>query len=575
MPPSSPPTVKAELLDSRRLTGANLYGSKPGAVIDIAIEGDADDLIRQWAAAARELLDATHHGNERVHFRKFSGGASLLISAPIDALYSMCELNERAWRRAVACGGETSPDSEEELAGLKKLFVEERRPALLQLQQAAADHGKPFLWDDDVISVGYGKTCQVWPYEAIPAPAELDWDGIGSVPLALVTGTNGKSTSVRMAAAIMSAAGVNGGLTSTDFIRVGAEVIETGDYSGTGGARRLLRHPGVEMAVLEVARGGLLRRGLAVEQADAALITNVAADHLGEYGIHTVAELIEAKFIVRRALSRQSPLILNADDNGVADYAEGLENTVWWFSMDAENPRVRDNLGRGLGVCYVRDGTLFSNAVRGGRNANDREIIPVDEISSSRNGIVRHNIRNAMGSALLAIALGLPDSSVRQGLRDFRGDESDNPGRGNWFEGRGVRIIVDFAHNEHGVQSLATTVAALQATRVVLMMGQAGDRNDEAIIDLTRAGCAMQPDRLLVCEMPGYERGRMPGEVPELIRKAAVESGMSEVRINTFANPLAAARDALAGARHGDVLVFLALTQRQEILQLVHEYIDG
>ena len=122
----------------------------------------------------------------------------------------------------------------------------------------------------------------------MPSPGEIDWDSIESIPLALVTGTNGKSTTVRMTAAIMTAAGFRAGLTSTDFIRVGDRVIDTGDYSGTGGARMLMRQADVEMAVLEVARGGLLRRGLGVERADVAVVTNVAADHLGDYGINTV-----------------------------------------------------------------------------------------------------------------------------------------------------------------------------------------------------------------------------------------------------------------------------------------------
>ena len=121
---------------------------------------------------------------------------------------------------------------------------------------------------------------------------------------------------------------------------MGERVIDTGDYSGTGGARMLMRQKDVEMAVLEVARGGLLRRGLGVEQADVAVVTNVAADHLGDYGINTVPELIPAKFIVRRALQGDAPLVLNADDQGMVDYASTLDNTIIWFSLDPDNALI-------------------------------------------------------------------------------------------------------------------------------------------------------------------------------------------------------------------------------------------
>ena len=334
-----------ELTDSRRLTGANLYWEKPSAIIDVRIGGPQDKVVDAWERAARYWLDAVGYPEEETFHRKFEGGASLLISAPIDVLYSMCELNEVAWSSTLAeiSGGEP-PDPAEEVPRLTRLFDEERNPALLAIQDEARRRGVPFLWDDDEVSLGYGSSAQIWAPDALPKTEEIDWGRYASIPLALVTGTNGKSTTVRMTASIMTAAGFKAGLTSTDFIRVGDRVIDTGDYSGTGGARTLMRQSDVEMAVLEVARGGLLRRGLGVETADVAVVTNVAADHLGEYGINTVAELIPAKFIVRRALRGEAPLVLNADDEGMAEYAGTLEQAITWFSVHADNERIRQSL---------------------------------------------------------------------------------------------------------------------------------------------------------------------------------------------------------------------------------------
>ena len=285
--------MRSELTDSRRLTGANLFWDHPSAIIDVRIEGAAEPVIRAWERAAKQMLEALGRGLEKTCFRIFEGGASLLISAAIDALYSTCELNEVAWKCALDRLGEDierddAADLSVEIERLRSKFEAEARPELLALQSAAKQYGVPFLWDDDEVSLGYGATVRVWTVDSLPAVDEVDWRSIDSIPLALVTGTNGKSTTVRMTASIMNAAGYRAGLTSTDFIRVAERTIDTGDYSGTGGARMLMRQQDVEMAVLEVARGGLLRRGLGVERAQAAVVTNVAADHLGDYGINTV-----------------------------------------------------------------------------------------------------------------------------------------------------------------------------------------------------------------------------------------------------------------------------------------------
>jgi UDP-N-acetylmuramyl tripeptide synthase len=567
--------MQPELTDSRRLTGANLYWDRPSAVIDVSIDGPPEPLIRAWEEAAGRWLDSVGYASQKTCFRIFNGGASLLISAPIDVLYSMCELNELAWASAVAaCGEGEPPDPDEEIPRLNILFDEERNPPLLALQRAAAEHGVPFLWDDDEVSLGYGKTTLIWQPDALPAIEEVDWDSFESIPLALVTGTNGKSTTVRMTAAIMTAAGFNAGLTSTDFIRVGERVIDTGDYSGTGGARMLMRQPDVEMAVLEVARGGLLRRGLGVESADAAVVTNVAADHLGDYGINTVSELIPAKFIVRRALRGDAPLILNADDQGVVEFAAGLDQPIMWFSLDPHQPLLQQALREGGSAAWLDDGWLFA-----ADGPDHRRVAPIGEIPATMGGIVRYNISNALAAVCVALTLGIDDASIRKGLAVFRGDEHDNPGRGNWFEhpvgGGVIRILVDFAHNEHGMKALADAVRQVEAERVTLLMGQAGDRLDKDIIDLVRAACSMKPGRLLVSELPGYERGRKPFEVTEIIRKEALRIGIPECDIEIFPAPMEATAQALEEAKPGDLLVLLALTQRTAALELVHEFMKS
>lgn len=562
--------MKIELLDSRRLTGPNLFATAPGAVLDVAIEGiPAEQLIIAWKTRVQALMSAVGWDATRIASRQFNGGASLMIQAPIDVLYSACELNEAALDAAITSLSDKTPRPEKQTASdLAGLIAAERKPALLQLQTAAAEQQVPFLWDDNEVSLGYGKTARVWPVTELPDPATLDWTQFSSIPLGIVTGTNGKSTTVRLAAAILAAAGFHAGVTSTDYIRVGEITLEEGDFSGPGGARTLLRHPEPEAVVLEVARGGLLRRGIGVERADAALITNIAAEHLGDYGINTVEDMAQAKFIVRKALGENAPLILNADDPESVRFAKALRQHVVWFGMNPESGVLQQHLQAGEDAAFLQDHKLMLQT-----SGVLRCITHVNDVPVTFDGAARYNIGNCLAAMLLCHILGASDEALRNGLGGFSGDADSNPGRGNLFRKNGIRVFLDFAHNEHGVRAIAATVNAFNADRNIVLMGQAGDRHDQDIAGLVTAVAALSPARLLVCDLPGYERGRQPMETAHLISRLAVSNGVPATAISLFTSPVEGVRSALANAKSGDCLVLLALTQRAEVIALIREFV--
>ncbi len=562
--------MKIEVLDSRRLTGPNLFWDQPGAILDITIDHiPAERVISAWSVEVSRLMEAVGWCADNICSRVYEGGASLVINAPIDVLYAACELNEVALNKAVVwLSGDARPDLRGVTNGLSEKVAAERNPNLLALKQAAARYRVPFLWDDDEVSIGFGKSAIIWPVSQLPAPDSIDWQGVGSIPLGIVTGTNGKSTTVRLASAILAAAGLRSGITSTDYIRVGEQVLDRGDYSGPGGARTLLRHPQAEAVVLEVARGGLLRRGIGVEHADAALITNVAADHLGEYGINTVAEMAEAKFIVRRALGAQAPLILNADDPESVSLVGSVSNRVVWFGLDAGHPVLQAHLEKRGMAAYLSGGWLVLE-----ENGKRQKIVQAKDIPITFDGAARYNISNALGAMALCHVLGVADTALATGLKTFSGDAETNPGRGNLFKKNGIWIFLDFAHNEHGIKAISDTVKAFHASRYIVLMGQAGDRSDKDIGALVTAVCGLNPRHLLVCELPGYERGRRTGKVPELIREFAIDEGVPEEFVTLFPSPVEGVKKALADARQGDCLVLLALTQREEVLALVQTFV--
>ncbi len=559
------------LEDSRRLTGPNMFGPDAGAIIDVLIDGfDKQTVINCWQQELRRLLTLLGWQSERDFHRQYAAGASLGFTAPIDVLYAATEVNEVAWQRTVNhFNNEPQEPLEPQVEKLLVMVKEEANPALLALQAAAKTHDVRFLSDDDHVSIGYGAGCQVFPVNNIPDASHIDWTSIASVPLALVTGTNGKSTTVRLAAHVIKTAGIKCGITSTDYIRIDEQILDTGDYSGPGGARTLLRHPETEMALLEVARGGMLRRGLGVNQALCAAITNVAADHLGDYGIDTVDDMIEAKFVVRQALNNHQDLILNADDQGVVKMAATLPNQLVWFSWDVDNPVVLQHISKGGKATYVEDGVIHYHDPAADQPTI--KIIAVEDIPITMSGAAKHNVHNALAVVAMMFAMGIEVGVIQSGLKTFASSPENNPGRGNLFTYNDFKVLVDFAHNEHGLAAMATTLKNMPANRRLLLIGQAGDRDDALIKGLVKSGLMADPDCLVICELRDYLRGRKPGEVPVLIEQFALELGMKKSQIIQADSPLEGTKKALDWARSGDVLLILSLTQRDEVIQLLQK----
>jgi UDP-N-acetylmuramyl tripeptide synthase len=544
-----------------------------------APEAQAGAALAAWERHLRRLLAGVGWPEAAVAQRRYTGGASLAFAAPLDVLYAATEVNEAAWAAAVAeVRGDDLPPYEAEAARLRALVEAERNPALLALAGAAAARGVTFLWDDDHASVGLGVGALTWPVEKLPAPKAVRWDDARDVPAALITGTNGKSTTARLLGAVALAAGRTPGLTTTDYIAVGGEVVDRGDYSGPGGARTAMRDPRVDVGVLEVARGGLLRRGLGLPRATAAAVTNVAADHLGEYGIEDLEQLAEAKFVVAKALGAGGVLVTNADDPYCVHEAhrqgpllEVRGVGVVWTALDPEHERLRVHRAGGGGACAVVDGHLaYSERGRGWV-----PVVAVEAVPVAYGGAARYNVRNALTALALARALGLPDDAVAGGLAAFRSDPETNPGRANVFEVDRAMVWVDFAHNAHGLDAIADTVAALRVRRRLVLLCQAGDRSDADIAAHARAALRVEADRYLLADLPNHLRGRQPGEVPALFRRVLTDGGVPDERIEHVSDPVEGTRRALAWAEPGDLLLLLVLSGRDEAIALVREAAEG
>jgi cyanophycin synthetase len=539
---------------------------RPGAVLDIHLD-DAlrDRAVAAWRGAARRLLDAVGWTAERLASRSFAGGASLALTAPADALYAATDLNEAAWAAAWAEIEGRRPEDEHMAAGrLLEAIAAERDPARLALRDAARTRGLLFLAGEGQVSVGSGTGVAVWPDGALPDPSAVDWGRVHDIPAALVTGSNGKTTVVRLLAAMGSAAGLTTGITSTEGVSAGGETLAEGDYSGPSGARLVLRRREVELAVLETARGGLLRRGLTVDRAAVAVVTNVADDHMGEFGVQDLETLADVKLLVARAVRDGGAVVLNADDVRLRARGGRLATPVVWFTLDPANPTVARHLASGGRAAMCVDGALVL-----AQGPERSAVVRADQVPIAVGGAARHNLANALAALGAAAVLGLPLDAVRQALVRFGTSGSDNPGRANMIELGGVQLVIDYAHNPHGMAALAGLVAALPARRRLVLLGQAGDRSDEAIRELARAALAMKPDRVVLKEMERYLRGRQPGEIPALMADELARHGVPPESVGRPGTEVAAVRDALAWARPGDVLLLTVHQDRALVMELL------
>ncbi|MCX7289383.1 MAG: Mur ligase family protein [Rhodobacterales bacterium] len=560
------PDDAALVLDGcRRLLGPNLFSASPGAVGDALCPGrDPDPVLQVWLDQVRGLLDELGWRDACLTGRRFDGGASLFLAAPVDRLFSAAYVIEAGWH-FTACGflGVTPMPRDPLLADLRAILAHEANPAFAALVTQGENRGIDRLLDDDLVTFGHGKSSVTWDIDQLPATP--DWQGIHDLPLALVTGTNGKTTTTRLIAAMGAEAGLVSGLSSTEFVRVGDEILDHGDYSGPAGARLLLRDKRLELAVLEVARGGILRRGLPVTHAQVAVVTNVAADHLGQYGIMTVDDLAQVKLSVHRALRPGGTLVLNADNPFVVSAAPARLNATW-FSLSPDTAQIQSARAKGNPCGWYEGGMLKLSD-----GSTDTVLIDARDVPLTLGGAARYNIENALAAALAARALGLADDAIRAVLARFRSDPRDNPGRANEFAFNGARVFVDYAHNPHSIAAIASALAALPAERRFILLSHAGDRSDDEIRALVTGAFDLSPDVAVVAENPKFLRGRAPGALPALMRTRCLELGLNPSAILDAPTPGDGTRRILDALQPGDLALLLVHDDRERIFAMLAE----
>ncbi|MGC1526928.1 MAG: cyanophycin synthetase [Phormidesmis sp.] len=331
------------------------------------------------------------------------------------------------------------------------------------------------------------------------------------IPIVAITGTNGKTTTTRLTAHIFRQVYNTVGFTTTDGIYIGNNLVEKGDTTGPQSARMILEDPTVDMAVLETARGGLLRSGLAFKQCDVGIVLNVAADHLGIGDIDTIEQLAKLKAVVAEAVQSDGYVVLNADDERVAAMAERVKAKIAYFSMDPENPLVRSHIQKGGIAAVYEDGYISILQQDWLHRIEKAERVPL-----TMGGRAPFMIANALAASLAGFVQGIEIEQIRTALQTFQPSASQIPGRMNLFNMGRYHALVDYAHNPAGYEAVGSFVKNWPGPSIGVV-GAPGDRRDEDLVALGEL-CSDIFDQVVVKEDVD-RRGRAPGEVANLIVK--------------------------------------------------------
>ena len=391
------------------------------------------------------------------------------------------------------------------------------------------------------------------------------------VPIAAVTGTNGKTTTARMLAQIAKMAGYTPGLTTTDGVYIDGQRTVEGDMTGPVSARMVLADPQIDLAVLETARGGLLRAGMGVAEVDVGAVINVASDHLGLKGIDTLEQLAEIKRIVVEVAKECA--VLNADDPNVLKMSAYTDaKVICYVTMNPSHPLVREHVRAGGRACALENGvnghmiTLYDKG-------SHIPLMWTHLIPATLEGRAMHNVQNAMVAASMAFSMGIKLDAIRHGLRTFDTTFFQAPGRMNVYNEHPFKVVMDYAHNAHAVSVMADLAQRLDANRRIVVVAGPGDRRDEDLREIANV-VAGKFDHYVVRRDDAL-RGRDGDEVPGIIAKALRDAGVDESAISIIPDEQQAIDAALRMGQSGDLVLVFADALTRSWKQIIRFKPDG
>ncbi|HEV2527781.1 MAG TPA: Mur ligase family protein [Thermomicrobiales bacterium] len=545
------------LVEIRELEGPNPYLPVPAIRIAIDISGDQvseawlDRILAVPGGDAFALPDVPPADERRQR-------AATVLATAIQAVHALSSLDEPP-TLAIEYGDEPEALSVSFPWGSRRIGLALAEAALALTRHAAGERlGEADAARLDAINESLYTGTATDDAEDAPELVHVGDDGPKVIA---ITATNGKTTTTRLVSHLLRGAGSRVGWSSTAGVFVDGRPIVTGDWSGPAGARRLLSRKDLDWAVLETARGGILRRGLAFDAAHVTAFINVSADHLGDNGITSLDTLAHVKGTVVRATRPDGWAILNADDPRVLAQRDNVPGSVCLTSLDAESAPIREHNSAGGRSVVVRDGAIVLIEPEG-----STEIAPLAQVPLTFNGAARHMVENVLVAVGIALACGLAAEQIAPGLASFVSDATLNPGRLNTYSVGETTVLADYAHNEAGLAELIALARTLVRGegRLWLVIASAGDRTDDTFRRLGRIA-AEASDYVIPTDTRNYLRGRAEGEMPALMAEG-IRAGGKEPFM-TADDAITAIDHALGATRSGDVIAVMAVNDPDAVGQ--------
>ncbi|MBX9597652.1 MAG: hypothetical protein K2X04_03640 [Burkholderiales bacterium] len=558
---------------SSRLLGQNRFFSDAGAVIDVVLHGNIEEVSERYVNELSRLLAVLSIKDYAVKMITFSNGFNVAIRYPYDLLMVACEILDWVWYDIVDLIDDDIPIKFERSKRRFKTMIRENQQLLLRkVYTTARQKQVNFFVHKDLLILGSGIHQFRSKLNNITKLADIPWGKIADIPSVLITGTNGKTTTTRLTEFICRKAKLVSGYCSTDWVMVNNKLVAEGDLSGPSGHQFVLMHPKVELAILEVARGGIIKRGLLPNYATAATVTNIFHDHIGQNGIENLADLAAAKAIVYNGLKTDGIAIINLDDEHIRAFPLNNSRKAY-LSTKLNAEEIQPFITMNNFVVYLDNQQIVIQTCNEVHRLNNITQIPI-----TVHGLAQYNYENVLHATALTFALGLTPAQIMFGLAKFGADARSNFGRWNYYHSKVAgHLVVDIAHNLAGVRNILDLAQEFRKLhglngRLGLMYGNTADRR-ETIPEVVKIILEHKVDLLVIKEFQESLRGSVLGEMPELFRLELLRQGYPQVQLKVIPNELEATEYILAQAQPEDMYLLCSHELLTDVSKLLREKI--
>ncbi|MDD3267128.1 MAG: Mur ligase family protein [Burkholderiales bacterium] len=556
---------------SSRLLGQNRFFAVAGSIMDISLsEVNNQEIANLYIKELDKILEKLPIKEYEIKQLVFPEGINIAIRYPYDLLMTACEILDWVWLEVVDNLDKEFPIRTQKGIDIFTQMIEENQRIILRkIYNKALEKKVNFFIHKDWIILGSGVSQFRVKQHKITKLSDIPWKKIANVPMVLITGTNGKTTTTRLTEFICRKSGLKSGYCSTDWVMVGGRKVAEGDLSGPTGHQYVMMHPKLEVAVLEAARGGIVKRGLMPNYADVATVTNIAYDHIGQNGINTLSDLANAKAVVYDGLADDGIAIVNLDDVHVMSL--DIKQRKSYMSTKLSEDAIAKYLTTDNYVVYLDNDIVTLQTLK-----HKYHIIDIKKVPLTVHGLAKYNYENTLHAVALSYGIGIEIDDIKFGLKKFGADDKSNFGRWNYYKSkeRG-HLVVDIAHNPSGLNNILTLANGFKdlhnlTGRIGLMYGNTADRRD-TIPEIVSIINKHNVDFVVIKEFQESLRGSELGEMPQVFYDELIKQGYPVEKIKVIPNEYEAVQYILLEAKPDDFTLLCSHELINDVSKLLRD----